>query len=277
MEWSKLKTIIILMLLVVNLFLLVLVVHRQSQTAALTKTAMEEGIAVLEKNGIQVDRSVLPENGVFSILQISRDQTLETEIAQSVLGAVSKTELGGGVVSYSGTGGSAVFRSDGEFSFILGEGYAEAGRADILAHAMNLLEAMRFDTSADAVSVSEGAGETKIKAGQEMDGAPVFNCTAVFTYEGTRLKSISGKRLVGAPQNKGTETDSPSVLTMLFQLFRHVTREGDVCNAIIRVQAGYQMPSSLSGPMELVPVWMVETDTGRYYIGVETGAVERAS
>ncbi len=59
MEWSKIKNIIILLLLLVNGFLLVLVGMRQGENRRYQQSALTQALQVLERSGIQVSQSGL--------------------------------------------------------------------------------------------------------------------------------------------------------------------------------------------------------------------------
>lgn len=277
MEWSKIKNIIILMLVAVNFFLLILVVQRQRQSSLLNEQAIQNAMTVLEGNGIHASRSTIPSKAGFYTIQVSRDRELEEKIAASVLGNFSITELGGGVVSYTGISGKALFRSNGDFSISLSAGSCTAGKEGISSHAAKLLKTLQFCAGPNAVSMQKEGNTTTIKAKLEVRGAQVFNGSAVLTYEGSQLRSIAGKRFTGKPQVGAERKNSLSTLTVLFLLLRHVNQEGDICNKITQISTGYQIPSSLSDPVQLSPVWKISTDTGLYYINADTGSVERAN
>ena len=59
MAWSKVKNIMILLLLLVNAFLLVLVGMRQGESRRYQDAALTQAIGVLEQNGIQVETQAL--------------------------------------------------------------------------------------------------------------------------------------------------------------------------------------------------------------------------
>ena len=55
MEWSKIKTIVIWMLVITNLFLLGLVVQEEGKAQRLEREALENTVVFLNQRGIQLD------------------------------------------------------------------------------------------------------------------------------------------------------------------------------------------------------------------------------
>mgnify|MGYP001066516461 CR=1 FL=1 len=122
MEWPKLKNIIILILLLVNGFLLVLVVGREFQVSRYERSAFTQAGQVLAQNGITVDEDLLEQAVRESLvpLTVQRDLQAEMDIAQALLGGQAvRTDQGGGLYGYDSDRGSALFRSNGDFSFSL--------------------------------------------------------------------------------------------------------------------------------------------------------------
>ena len=78
MEWSKLKNIIIIMLAAVNLFLLVLVVHRQWESRSSLESAREDALAVLWRPAAFVwSVRSCPEELDLTPMSVTRDPELE--------------------------------------------------------------------------------------------------------------------------------------------------------------------------------------------------------
>ena len=73
MEWSKVKNIIILLLLLVNGFLLVLVGMRREETENYQASALAQAVEVLERSGIQVFQEGLEDALDMSPLSVERN------------------------------------------------------------------------------------------------------------------------------------------------------------------------------------------------------------
>ena len=59
-EWSKLKNIIILILLLVNLFLLAMTGVQERDSVQYQEQALADAVTVLEKNGIHISAETIP-------------------------------------------------------------------------------------------------------------------------------------------------------------------------------------------------------------------------
>lgn len=72
MAWSKLKNIIILMLLGVNLMLAGLALFYWQREAVSQKTAMENAVAILEEQGVSLETKL--EEMSLPVMAVQRDQ-----------------------------------------------------------------------------------------------------------------------------------------------------------------------------------------------------------
>lgn len=276
MEWSKIKNIILLLLLLVNALLLALLATRSLAARQTAREAWRDCISVFEKNGITLGLDEAPEGEGLAPLRAERDKTAEIAVAASFLGEVTVSEPGGGVFLCNGALGEASFRAGGEFSVTLEGGALSADGQDAGSHALSLLKNMGLQTDAESLVTEETDGATLVSVSQAVSGVPVFSCTASFTYRNGSLMSVSGRWVLSEPRADSQSENLGSPMTALFLLLRHVISEGDVCKEVTAVTAGYQVPATLSDPIKLTPVWRIETDTGLYYVNTESASVERA-
>lgn len=263
MEWSKLKNIILLILLTTNLFLLLLVGCRTWNTAHYESGARSDALTVLEKNGIEMDKEALPRDALLSTASVSRDREREAELVAPLLGAVTEQALGGGQFLYSGEKGQFYLRSRGEFAAVLEPGaYPLSG--DMADHAREVLSRMGFDGMVSGVS--EAAGEGTVTLIQLWEGVPVLNCAVRATYRNGSLTAVSGARLSGTPAVTGaTKLSSVTGLLRFLELFSDT---GDVCSRVTVMRGGYLLSTGPSDPATLTPVWYFETDTGAYCLDI---------
>jgi len=277
MEWSKIKNIILLMLLLVNAILLALLAARYFSARQNAWEAWRDCISVFDKNGITLQLDEAPEGEGLEPLRAERDKEAEAAAAASFLGEVTTSEPGGGVLLCDGALGEASFRAGGEFSVTLAAGAVSAGTQDAGSHALSLLKKMGLRADTESLATEETDGATVVSVSQAVDGAPVFTCTASFTYESGALTSVSGRWVLAEPRADSRSESLGSPATALLLLLRHVMSAGDVCKEVTAVTAGYQVPATLSDPIKLTPVWRITTDTGLYYVNTESASVERAA
>ena len=117
MEWSKVKNIIILLLLLVNGFLLVLVGMRREETENYQASALAQAVEVLERSGIQVFQEGLEDAIDMSPLSVERNLEREGALAGALLGeTVEPKNQGGGLYAYRGNRGEVSIRAGGAIS-----------------------------------------------------------------------------------------------------------------------------------------------------------------
>lgn len=261
MEWSKLKNIILLILLCTNLFLLCLVGLRAWNTASYESAARTDAIQVLARNGITMDKEALPKDAALSTATVSRDREGEAGLLAPLLGEVTEQALGGGQYRYTGTLGEAHFRSRGEFSLSLkAEAYPLSG--SLADHAAATLALIGFD--ATAITVEGNGEEGRVLLVQHWADAPILSCMAEAVYSGGSLTAVTGTRLTGAPSVTGTA--QLSSITGLLRFLELFSDTGDVCSRVTMMQAGYLVSTGPSDPATVTPVWYFETDTGAYVL-----------
>ena len=274
MEWSKLKNIIILILLTANLFLLVMVVVQERGSAQYQEKTITDMISVLERNGIRLDRANVPEELELTALTVERDRESETALAAALLGECSVSDLGSGRYAYESDLGWAEFRSNGNFSFTFFDGaWPAAASGGEEAHALSTMEKVGF--TGVSVSREKIGGQVLLTLRQTWQDLPVLSCQITLEYVDGCLQSISGQRLMGTPQPSSEKSEFLTVPTALLRFLNGITDLGDICSEITAMTPGYRLTVSADAT-RLIPVWYVTTDTGAYSLNALTGALERA-
>ena len=84
MEWSKLKNVILLMLLCVNIILLLLVGSQASRDKRYQEETRQAAQTVLEQGGIDFTLDEFPDDLALSVTTVTRDRTGEAGIAAAL-------------------------------------------------------------------------------------------------------------------------------------------------------------------------------------------------
>ena len=122
MEWSKLKNIILLLLVSVNAFLLILVGVQESRAARYEEDTRQAAVRVLEQSGITFGPERLPADTQLRPLTVTRDRESEAQVAQTLLGSAERQGENEVRQLYVGEGGTAEFSMNGTFSVSLQPG-----------------------------------------------------------------------------------------------------------------------------------------------------------
>jgi len=269
MAWSKLKNIVLLILVLTNLFLLWFVLRKGYQEESQARQARESAVSFLAGRGIQADESRVPRTMDLVPQTAERDRDQEGAAAAALLkGETAVESRGGEVYRYENANGSIQFHNDGAFSAELTPGSCPLGED-------------RVKSCLEALALLGFQGELVEEAGEELtfrqlwEGRPLFTQQVTLLCRGDSLVGmIGGRRLVGAPAADAGRR-AVDVPTALFDFFNGLKALGDVCSRIDGITQGYVASAALSGSMEMTPVWRITTDTGAYQLDLVTGSLSR--
>ena len=276
MEWSRMKTIILLILAVANISLLAFLVQREFQNQGAQREARENAILFLRQNGVAVEDSVIPEEMDLLPQTVERDREQEREAASLLLdGAVQEQAWSDEIYRYYNEAGSVQFHRDGTFRAEFVEGHFPVEEREPFVYGLEVLSTLGFTGAQRPVQAEAGpdAG-SQISYRQLWNGVPIFNHQATAVFRNGDLVSLEGRRLTGTPQ-PNLEQKPISVPTALVQFYHGVVSLGDVCSQIASITPGY-VASTGSGPSTLTPVWQITTDTRSYRLDTLTGTLSRA-
>ena len=275
MEWSKIKNIIIIILLTVNAFLLISVADREWKSAQYQEEARLGAVEVLRSNRIEMDeKSLPPETGLLP-MTAERDREGEADLAGALLTNAVKTG-DRGRDTYEGDKGSAWFRLDGSFGFTFAAGAYPLDGADPTKHAQTLLSGAGYLCEVvETGAADEETGTTYVRVRQTWEDTPLFNCTARLLYRNGELASIDeGTRRIGTPGAAGG-ADTLNVAAVLLRFLSGVRDGGHVCREVLSLTAGYEVTPETSGQARLSLVWQVMTDAGPFQVDGVTGEVKQ--
>lgn len=270
MEWSKIKTVILLMLVGVNICLLLLVGVRIGRGALYEDETRQAAIQVLERGGIEFAPAQVPKDIDLPTLTVVRDRNSEAEAARTLLGEVTQTGESEVRPSYSGEGGSAEFSMNGSFTVELTQDRFRRQAGQTLGEAsLDCLEQIGFSGVAEQVVTRDDT--TVLTYFQVWEDAPIFSCRVSLTWEEDTLVRIEGSRLAGTGESAVTQA-LLSTPTVLMRFLSSVSEGGSVCSRIESMSPGY-LTSGSGRSVQLNPVWRILTDTGAYYVDAVTGEV----
>lgn len=267
MDRYLLKNIIIIILVLVNGFLLGSLAMRETSEHSSRRQAEEQLVALFAADGISLDADAISGETPPAALSLLRDTKREREAAAFFLGqAITQEDQGGGIYTYTGASGTATFRSNGSFD-IRGVLTSDSGE--------NLCETFcqRFFYGKPTFLLDEagnGSGSAVYQYNQKL---PVFNCTVTFTFEGGALTGVSGTLLPeeGTPSPESREPLSAAAALTTFQ---KMCRESKVVvSAVTEMYPCYELQSSGTSGLSLVPAWCIFTDIADYYVNCITGTV----
>lgn len=271
MQSSKLKNIVLIILLITNLFLLFLLASQRLESRQLQRRTLSDVVALLSDQGISVDPSLLPDSPFPTPLQVSQDSQWEREVFSALLGEDTQVTQRGLVSFYRGSKGSAEVRGDGAFSVSFADGaYPTAG--DPTALGGQVLELLGIQ----GILTAQGPDSlTYLECCSVGEALPIFSCQTTLTFSDQALTALAGTRLVGSPVSLSTPQDTLSLATLLVRFRTGLLDSGNACTAITAATQGYTLSTDSSGTLRLTPALRVDTDTGAYLLNALTGELTR--
>jgi len=267
---SRIKTITIAALVLVNVFFMTVIVIDSIADARSERLAVEDACAVLRLNGINISPENVRSVGALRTMRTERGHEAEEAIARAVLGPVEMTDMGV-IFRYEGAqSGTAEFYSAGGFDIWLNEGIITNTKGT-LRTVQSLLRDMKIETS--ELLLSGESGSEVVIAVVAYKGVSIFNCMIEFAFNGESLEAITGRYATGIEVAEDGATIS-SAGTALLGVLAAVKREELESTEIKRVEAGYQFLSGLFGEGVIAPAWLITTDTGQYMLSDTTGDIE---
>ena len=272
MSGSRIKTMVIAALAVINVFFIAFIIRDTAADARSERRAVENACSVLRNNGVYIDPDDVKSGGSIRAMRVARADEAEAVIARAFLGTADMTDLGV-ICLYENAGlGTAEFSSGGVFTIMLNEG-AVTNSGGTLRTVNRLLRAMKLETKEAAVSGAPGY-ET-VTAVNSYKGASIFNCVVEFTFRGSSLESVRGRYMAGI-ETAEDGTEISSVGTALLCFLAAVRRDEVECARIFGIEAGYQHNIAGSfGEGVISPAWLITADSGQYILDDATGEIRQ--
>lgn len=264
MDRCRLKNIIILILLLVNVFLLVCLAQRRSAEQESFRRTAEQLVALFHEDGMALDSRAISRDTPPDGVTLPRDAALERQAAAFLLGkSLESSDQGGGIYHYAGAAGEALFRSSGSF-----EASGTLAEKDVEDFCRDFCRTFSCDVPEIRL---DGSGSGVFSAAALYGKFPVINCSVTFTVEDHILTAVSGTLLprTGTPSSGERPLSAAGALAA----FQQMRRESAVVASIVTdTRLCYELQNT-GAAMSLAPVWRIVTDTEDYYVNCYTGAV----
>lgn len=264
MERYRLKNIIILILVLVNVSLLSSLVYRKSEESAALRQMEQELVELFASSGVTLEEHAISLETPSAPLTLTRSEALERQAAEFLLGTALCTSSQGGSSTYTGSLGSVQFRANGSFEangLLCEEDPEDFCRKFCSKFSYSGLS-FRLDSDTQYTGTAVFQHEKR----------PVYNCTVTFTIREGQLVRVVGTLL---PED-GVSTDGGDLLSAAaalttFQQMR--LEEGTVGSSILSTELCYELQSTAAAPLTLESAWCIATDISRYYVNCSTGEI----
>lgn len=266
MDRSRLKNIIILILVLVNVALLgSLAIRKRAEYTARQRTS-EQLVALFAADGIALDPDTISTEVPPAGRSLTRDTALDQQAAAYLLGSILSTnDKGGGIYDYTSAVGTATFRSNGTFDAASLQG--PLASADALDFCRDFCR--KFSYSEPVFELDED-GSGKASAAPLCGKLPVFNAAVTFTFSSGSLIAVSGTLL---PENYTEFSPEAAPLSAAAALTTFQEETFAVISAVTDISLCYELQTPTPSSITLTPAWCIATDTAKYYVNCETGNI----
>ncbi len=267
MRWSKIKNIIILLLVVVNGFLLGQVGVREWRSHRDQQETRERMVDILARNDVAYLPEEVPGTLELSAYRVTLSPFGEAEAAVLV-GDIDGVQTIGGRTVYTGSQGTAALSAAGELT-------VEFASGSLLSEGLVLDRLSKLGVQLERTGTFDGNGETGVSYTQLWEGVPVSGMNASLVFSGQVPYTLTLRCLRGTGEVLPSTGETLTAATALARLLDELNRgEGYVCSQITDMYSGYV--SGSGDPMTLTPAWFIETDTWRFIVDGVTGGVTAA-
>jgi len=250
LDKSRIKTYIIWLLVLLNLVFAGLYAYDLMNAAAAERAKITNIYSAFEKSGVTLTAEI-PTNTRFKSGSVTYSRDAELAFVESLLGDTMVDDKGGGIISYTGTNGTAIFITGGIFEFNVNAD----PRYDSLSHSQQ----------AERLAKSLGLSVKKLSEEGDIigyaitrDDLRVFNQSVSFDFKADGTIKIAGFYSIGAEQTTigSVEFDSVSVA---INFLHKIETDGVLCSEVTSIEAGYIFSDS-----EYKPAWRINTDAGEF-------------
>ncbi len=263
MDWKRVKSILIALLLVTDLLLGYNIYIQFGNRISTERDAIETALRLVGAGyGLSSGMILALPERMYSYI-VPRDAAAELAFAQKLLGDdTTSRDAGGGIIEYTGRRGSAVIRSAGEIEL-------EAALDDISAADAEGVKKLLTEAGLSIASEVETNALGSYSVPQTRDGfaAPRYSLTCAVSNG--RLK-ITGRWLISTQWR--SEERSISRAELVIKLGDWLAAAN--INAVLSIEPAYHILTAAGRGMYASPVWVVETDAGVFMINALSGVPE---
>lgn len=266
MNWGRVKTVLIILFLATDLFLLGIYMTSKHSSSTISTQVIEDTITVLANNNITISPDIIPRKCQSAPYAEAENVISDYEtFAKNLLGSdIQKTDFGFesdiGKVSFYGDRFN--FERNSEMLLLADTiGIENEQKAkEIATESLNLIG---FDLSNATASISKEDSSYTIIFANTSNSLPIFNSRVTVTLSQNGVMSVSGIWF-NQTENSGEDMELKKVTSALIDFIPELPDGGE----IVKLETGYNIfdKESFHKSATLIPVWHITCKDGRTYI-----------
>lgn len=266
MNWSRVKTVLIILFLCTDIFLLATYLTSKYAASTISPEVIESTVEVLKNNSITVDPAIVPQK-IPNVMLLDAENVISDyeTFAKKFLGKdFSTIDFG-----YEGVVGKITFFGD-RFNFVknpmldaLSDVIPVTDEKMAKDVTVSSLQQVGFDLkNAEITTKKTDVGYT-VTLENHANSLPIFNSQVIVELSKSGITSVSGIWFNETDSQSGN-SNIKSITSALIDFIPDVTAPAE----ITEIQLGYNIfdKASYHKAATLIPVWKVTTKDGNTYL-----------
>ena len=258
MQWGKIKSILIIILLLVDAFLIGVLVVKWASEQQREQEMFKNLQTVLAKNNITMQDMDLPKEAMMPQLIIDQSRTDELKVAHKLLGEDAVQINSDNSLSFKSDLGEVCWSDSGQIDAIITpENYKKPDENSVEKETDTLLKSIDINPVGLEINVKDFSAVASFKTA----GYEVFNRNLTIVFSDDNI-TINGKWTFSEPyatRNNLYSTYNPIDSIIWFA-------EQKKANKIYDIDAGLLLVNGAGSQMQLSPVWRIKTENGYFYV-----------
>lgn len=274
MDNSKVKNIIIILLLIADIFLITLVggETRKEQKEQQSRIASIQDI--FADAGITLDKNIDLTQSSPTAYELSRSMETEEKNICRLVGKCAVEDKGAGKYFYAGITGQADFSGSGEFNILFEtDKYSHSG--DPASVAKEAIKKIKIYAVEDDFAPNSGDMTQGLTLFSTYDGVLIYNAPIKCYFSANRLSIVSGIRPLDSAIVMNSNNSGLDCISGLMTFLQYLRETRHVCSEIKSIKACYFNEVTGLGTSILRPTWRIGTDSGYFFVNTLTGKVEQ--
>lgn len=259
MQWDKVKNILLMILLTIDLFLAGNLGVHIWQDGRRTNELEHNVRLLLEKYGVTTAPSFsLPSDTAILPLSLDRNRDAEEAMAFAILGEeLSRSEQEDGAVLWKNQNDFLEWQADGSVRGSCTISDAPNNEYQAEQRANRLLKKWNIE---DAVYTAQGL---TVVAEGTIAGQPVHNRRLTLYFHANNTVTFSGRWSFSVPF---TNAQTASVTYAAADALLSFAANTPNCGKIESMQMGYRLEADSARRLQLTPTWKIVTETAEYLV-----------
>lgn len=259
MQWNKVKTVLISLLLIVNIFLafnLAYLNYKNNKEVDLLKQNVN---TIMSQNNIILSDGIdIFSNTTLDSYQFESSSKKQNEISIALIGDYNERSLGAGNLAYDSEKGTITWGTNLNFNIVLNYIPFEYSEDSFTENAMNFLNACGFQLDTQT-NVTDGQRTTFYKT---LDGISFYDCYITMEFTNSSCYITGLWPITNDYTQLFFEDNSYLVLDILIAF----ANKCDDISYIYEIEPSYYISESSSESYKILPSYKITTDNGIFFM-----------